>query len=76
MTNLIALRSGTELAGDYKIDRVLGAGGFGVTYLAEEMALSRLVSIKEYFPADFAARDDEGGAALARRNFRYDATRH
>ena len=63
MTNLIALRSGTELAGDYKIDRVLGAGGFGVTYLAEEMALSRLVSIKEYFPADFAARDDEGGAA-------------
>ncbi len=63
MTNLIALKSGTELAGDYKIDRVLGAGGFGVTYLAEEMALSRLVSIKEYFPADFAARDDEGGAA-------------
>ena len=56
MTHLIALPSGTELAGDYRIQRVLGAGGFGVTYLAEEIALSRLVTIKEYFPADFAAR--------------------
>ena len=56
MANLIALPSGTELAGDYRIDRVLGAGGFGVTYLADEMALSRAVTIKEYFPSDFAAR--------------------
>ncbi len=56
MTHLIALPSGTELAGDYRIDRVLGAGGFGVTYLADEMALSRAVTIKEYFPSDFAAR--------------------
>jgi serine/threonine protein kinase len=62
MTNLIALPGGTELAGDYRIDRVLGAGGFGVTYLAEEIALSRKVSIKEYFPSDFAARSDNGSA--------------
>ena len=62
MTHLIALPGGTELAGDYKIDRVLGAGGFGVTYLADEMALSRKVSIKEYFPSDFAARDTNGSA--------------
>jgi serine/threonine protein kinase len=62
MTHLIALPGGTELAGDYKIDRVLGAGGFGVTYLAEEIALSRKVSIKEYFPSDFAARDKDGSA--------------
>ena len=56
MTNLNALESGTVLAGDYRIDRVLGAGGFGVTYLAHEIALDRLITIKEYFPADFAAR--------------------
>ena len=56
MTNLIALESGTELAGEFKIDRVLGAGGFGVTYLAHEIALARRVTIKEYFPGDFAAR--------------------
>lgn len=56
MTHLNALESATELAGDYRIDRVLGAGGFGVTYLAHETALDRLVTIKEYFPSDFAAR--------------------
>ena len=56
MTNLVALQNGTELAGDYRIDRVLGAGGFGITYLADEIALNRLVTIKEYFPSDFAAR--------------------
>lgn len=57
MTNLLALPSGTVLAGDYRIERVLGAGGFGITYLAEETPLARLVTIKEYFPADYAARD-------------------
>ena len=55
-TNLLALREGTELVGDYRIQRVLGAGGFGITYLANEPALARLVTIKEYFPADYAAR--------------------
>jgi len=58
MTNLIALPSGTVLVGDYRIERVLGAGGFGVTYLAEELALGRPVTIKEYFPSDIAARAD------------------
>ncbi|MFN3622705.1 MAG: protein kinase domain-containing protein [Hyphomicrobium sp.] len=57
MTNLIALPNGTELVGDYRIERVLGAGGFGVTYLADEIALARMVTIKEYFPSDIAARD-------------------
>ena len=55
-SNLLALPDGTELVGDYRIKRVLGAGGFGITYLADEMALARLVTIKEYFPAEFAAR--------------------
>src|SRR5947207_3348464 len=57
-TNLLALPDGTELVGDYRIKRVLGAGGFGITYLADEKALARLVTIKEYFPADFAARQN------------------
>ena len=55
-TNLLALPDGTELVGDYRIKRVLGAGGFGITYLADEIALARLVTIKEYFPAEFAVR--------------------
>ena len=65
MTQLVALPDGTELTGDYRIARLLGAGGFGITYLAEEPALSRLVSIKEYFPAEFALRD-AGQAAVPR----------
>ena len=56
MTNLVALAEGTVLVGDYRIERVLGAGGFGITYLATEIPLARLVTIKEYFPIDFAAR--------------------
>ncbi|WP_333793769.1 protein kinase domain-containing protein [Hyphomicrobium sp.] len=63
MTNLIALKTGTELVGDYRIERVLGAGGFGITYLAEETALDRHVTIKEYFPSDFAARTSTSDAA-------------
>ncbi len=63
MTNLIALKNGTELVGDYRIERVLGAGGFGITYLAEEVALDRNVTIKEYFPSDFAARTSTADAA-------------
>ena len=63
MSNLIALQNGTELVDDYRIERLLGAGGFGITYLADEIALGRMVTIKEYFPSDFAARAGDGDAA-------------
>lgn len=63
MSNLLALANGTELVGDYRIRRVLGAGGFGITYLADEISLSRLVTIKEFFPSDFAARKGDQEAA-------------
>ena len=43
----------------------LGAGGFGMTYLAREIALNRQVTIKEYFPTDFALRG-EGQTVVAR----------
>lgn len=67
MENLLALPVGTELAGDYRIRRVLGAGGFGITYLAEETPLNRGVAIKEYFPSDFASRE---GTTLVRSKSR------
>ena len=63
MSNVLALPAGTELVGDFRIERVLGAGGFGMTYLAEEIALARKVTIKEYFPTDFAARLEAGVVA-------------
>ena len=41
----------------YRIDSVLGPGGFGITYLAESLRIHREVAIKEYFPAEFAYRE-------------------
>ena len=41
----------------YRIDTVLGPGGFGITYLGRSLRLDRDVAIKEYFPAEFAYRD-------------------
>ena len=46
--------------GKYKIERVLGQGGFGITYLAEQVMLQRKVSIKEFFMKRFCTRDASG----------------
>ena len=66
--HLLALPEGTELIGEFRIRRVLGAGGFGITYLATESALAREVTIKEYFPADYAARGASGEVAPRSRD--------
>lgn len=44
--------------GKFRIIRVLGQGGFGITYLAEHKILGKLVAIKEFFPKDYCDRDD------------------
>ena len=41
---------------EYEIERPLGGGGFGITYLARDGNLNLPVAIKEYFPADLALR--------------------
>jgi len=40
----------------YTIERVLGRGAIGTTYLATDQSLNRLVAIKEYLPTLFAER--------------------
>ena len=42
---------------EYEIERVLGAGGFGVTYLATDVNLGVARAIKEYMPVEFARRE-------------------
>ncbi|MGE0765281.1 MAG: serine/threonine protein kinase [Hyphomicrobiaceae bacterium] len=49
------LPSGTRVD-HYVIREVLGAGGFGITYLAEHEGLAKLYAIKEYFPHAFSYR--------------------
>ena len=48
----------TLQGGKYRIERVLGQGGFGITYLAVQTALQRKVAIKEFFMKDFCGRDE------------------
>ena len=51
-----ALPAGFQL-GAYHVVRVLGVGGFGVTYLCEHAGLGVQVAVKEYLPNEIAVRD-------------------
>ncbi len=47
----------TLLGGKYRIERVLGQGGFGITYLACHTMLDKRVAIKEFFMKEFCERN-------------------
>ena len=53
------LAPGTRL-GELEIERVLGAGGFGVTYLARDLSLDAWRAVKEYLPRDWGTRQRDG----------------
>lgn len=49
----------TLQCGKYKIISTLGQGGFGITYLAEQVMLGRKVALKEFYMKDLCNRDEE-----------------
>lgn len=59
------LPPGIVLNGRYRLGRVLGAGGFGVTYLALDQERQSRVAIKEYMPVSFAVRLADGQRVTA-----------
>jgi serine/threonine protein kinase len=57
--NVQALPPGTRL-GDYRLDAMIGHGGFGITYRAFDTQLAKIVAIKEYLPLECAIRQADG----------------
>ncbi|MBA3592886.1 MAG: protein kinase [Pseudomonadota bacterium] len=41
---------------EYRIEKTLGGGGFGITYLARDINLELPVALKEYFPGELTVR--------------------
>ena len=70
--NTQALPPGTRLE-EFEIERVLGSGGFGITYLARDTSLGRQVVIKENLPVQFAFRDTHSMTVSPRHSTGEDA---
>jgi hypothetical protein len=56
-TDRTVLRPGTRL-GELEVVRKIAVGGFGIVYLARDHSLDRDVAVKEFMPAQLAARGD------------------
>lgn len=81
------LSAGTVLNQRYVLGRVLGDGGFGITYIGYDKALKRKVAVKEFFPNECVTRQrgetqvspfsGERGERYARglKNFQQEAQR-
>jgi len=54
----MALPKGTTLQQRYRIEGMLGRGGFAITYLATDLQLKTEVAIKEYLPRQLAKRGE------------------
>ncbi len=70
--NTQTLRPGTHIE-EFVIRKVLGAGGFGITYLADDTLLGRQVVIKENLPAQFCYRDTNSNTVAPRHTTGEDA---
>lgn len=65
-SNAHALKPMSVVAERYVIGKVLGAGGFGVTYKAKDLLTDEICAIKEYFPTSWAYRANDGQTLVAK----------
>ncbi len=56
----------------YEVESILGAGGFGITYLAHDTTLDTTVAIKEYMPGELATRLDDSSITPRTSNSKSD----
>ena len=56
----LALHPGAILNGRFTVGRVLGQGGFGVTYISQDFRSGQRYAIKEYLPMELATRGMDG----------------
>lgn len=63
MVDIIDYRNSLPLGSmllEYRLDHILGSGGFGITYLGWDTHLEKNVAIKEYLPVELAVRALDG----------------
>ncbi len=53
-----ALPAGTILR-EWRLEQVLGVGGFGIVYKGRGIYFDEMVAIKEYFPSSISERDED-----------------
>ena len=63
------LHAGVILNGKYLVGRMLGRGGFGITYIGFDLALRVKVGIKEYFPVGVGIREPNSSRVLSATSF-------
>ena len=64
------------LKGRYMIGRSLGAGGYGITYVAYDKLKDQRVCVKEYFPMGLVIRGQDGMSIQYTRQNRIEEFRH
>lgn len=60
------------LNGRYTIGKLLGAGGFGITYLAHDTVSNKCVAVKEFFPSSVCGRKPNGEVIVYKDQAKYE----